>query len=129
MKYTFAPETLVMPYCCVLTQCTGHRGSDVFPYGMLADIMTPEFPLGKVSAANKLTNRELLGALDPAKPSVPYIYDNFQWPHCLEEGINMADAYRSNSSTSASAARVVKYLVHRYADDLLHHQPETKRTR
>ncbi|CAN0353347.1 unnamed protein product [Ectocarpus sp. 6 AP-2014] len=35
------------------------------------------------------TNAELYHLLDPNGDEVPYVYDNFEWPHCDEKGIHM----------------------------------------
>lgn len=64
----------------------GHRGSDVFPYGILDEIMTPQFNFyGKVGP-NMLNNRELVHLFDPNVNGLSYIYDNFDWEHCTESG-------------------------------------------
>lgn len=78
-------------------QCGGHRGSDVFPYGLLAD-ETDGFEVqtgirSNNGAGNKLTNREAVQALDPRANTLSYIYDTFKWEHCAVDGYNFDDAW------------------------------------
>lgn len=94
-------------------ECMGHRGSDVFPFGLwdgsldhivrtgLMDaILTSESdddvgerdsPPNRQAAGNTLTNRELLAALDPRQDSLTYIYDAFRWDHCMQKGFDFHD--------------------------------------
>ena len=37
--------------------------------------------------AGPYSNRELWELYSPAKPYLPYIYDNFEWPHCEAAGM------------------------------------------
>ncbi|CAN0199601.1 unnamed protein product, partial [Hapterophycus canaliculatus] len=72
--------------------CEGHRGSDVFPFGLL-DTDTDDFETGikGVGSGNTLTNRELLAAFDPRINSLSYVYDTFKWTHCAEGGLDFDD--------------------------------------
>jgi len=58
------------------------------------------------------TNREVLDATDPRKStySMPYIYDSFRWPHCVDQGLDfdalleqMAAAYQNYASSGGTA--------------------------
>lgn len=78
--------------------CSGHRGSDVFPFGLATDAGDPGFRAhtaikGDQEGGNVLTNREILQALDPRVNKMSYIYDTFEWTHCAEDGIDMNDAW------------------------------------
>ena len=77
--------------------CVGHRGSDVFPFGILSDD-GPGFDVqtGIISQDGTgvgLTNREVLAAIDPRLNNVTYIYDNFKWDHCTADGYNFGDLW------------------------------------
>ncbi|CAM9954015.1 unnamed protein product, partial [Sphacelaria rigidula] len=61
--------------------CMGHRGFDVFPFGLLEND-TNDF---------KLNNREVLQAFDPRQDKLSYIYDNFKWTHCADDGYDLDD--------------------------------------
>lgn len=82
--------------------CTGHGGSDVFPYGMLdtdADGFTIKTGIrGNAKHGNRLTNREVLQAFDPHSNSLPYVYDNFNWAHCAADGIDFDDAWGNSQA-------------------------------
>ena len=58
--------------------CHGHNVDDVLPFTGLFD-----------SDSGPYTNRELLALADPKYDKAPYIYDNFEWPHCLDEGYSV----------------------------------------
>ncbi|CAN0275670.1 unnamed protein product, partial [Hapterophycus canaliculatus] len=71
--------------------CTGHAGSDVFPFGLL-DTDIDGFTIktgirGNLDSGNKLTNREALQAFDARSNSLPYVYDTFKWLHCEADGV------------------------------------------
>ena len=78
-------------------ECSGHRGSDVFPFGLLGS----DIDGFKVKTAirsnpvtgNNLTNREVLAAFDPRSNSMNYVYDTFKWDHCVPEGYDFDDAW------------------------------------
>ncbi|CAM9874878.1 unnamed protein product, partial [Hapterophycus canaliculatus] len=63
--------------------CNGHRGSDVFPFGLLRNTSDGFEGAGR---GNNFTNRELLARLDPRINALSYVYDNFKWTHCSEDG-------------------------------------------
>lgn len=79
------------------TECSGHRASDVFPYGLLAsDIDGFEVKTGIIyntDTGNELNNREVLKAFDPRSNSMNYIYDTFKWDHCVPEGYDFDDLW------------------------------------
>lgn len=82
--------------------CLGHRGSDVFPFGLLERDST-DFEI-KTSlrnnpvTGNNLTNREVLQALDPRFSSKNYIYDSFTWEHCAADGVLFKDIWENASA-------------------------------
>eukprot|EP00618_Florenciella_parvula_P017577 CAMPEP_0119489082 /NCGR_PEP_ID=MMETSP1344-20130328/14634_1 /TAXON_ID=236787 /ORGANISM="Florenciella parvula, Strain CCMP2471" /LENGTH=720 /DNA_ID=CAMNT_0007524087 /DNA_START=136 /DNA_END=2298 /DNA_ORIENTATION=+ len=56
--------------------CSGHDEKDMLPYAGL-----------NPSASNSLLdNKGLYDLLDPTTSDSPYVYDNFEWAHCLQEG-------------------------------------------
>jgi hypothetical protein len=54
--------------------CPGHRADDVLPF---RDFTSRE---------SFITNSELFSFLDPENLYLPYVYDNFEWSHCDDEG-------------------------------------------
>ena len=52
---------------------------------------------GNLDNGNKLTNREVLAALDASVNMLPYVYDTFEWDHCLDAGIDFDDAWETAS--------------------------------
>lgn len=89
--------------------CTGHRGSDVFPFGLL-DTDTDGFTVktgirGNDETGNTLTNRELLQAFDPRSNSLPYVYDNFKWTHCEADGVSFDQAWEAAKSKPMAAKK------------------------
>ena len=38
------------------------------------------------SAPRRLTNAELYALASPARAALPYVYDHFEWDHCVGEG-------------------------------------------
>ena len=78
--------------------CHGHNVDDVLPFTGLFD-----------DSRNGRTNRELLALADPADSGAPYIYDNFEWPHCLDEGYSVDLLTQSDMPDSnVRAARIPK---------------------
>ena len=65
----------------------------MFPYGILDDLMTPHFTLFDETGPNTRSNRELVHLFDPSVNALNYIYDNFEWPHCAEQGYDMNDLF------------------------------------
>ena len=55
--------------------CWGHNKNDVLFYTNLFD-----------NEAGPYSNADLWSLLDPKNPKSPYIYDTFEWPHCVDEG-------------------------------------------
>lgn len=76
----------------------GHLGKDVFPYGLSfgEDSLAPMFTFYGKTGPNTHTNREVLTFFDPRKDALPYIYDNFNWPHCSELGYDLHDLLPEN---------------------------------
>lgn len=54
-----------------------------------------------------LTNREVLDALDPRVNMLSYVYDNFRWDHCAQQGIDFAslrsDEYVQREASAETA--------------------------
>jgi len=67
--------------------CRGH-----YEYDQLMDFIT-----GNKSAGIGATNREILDGIDAGSNSynMPYIYDNFEYEHCKEDGIDLPDTFWS----------------------------------
>lgn len=61
--------------------CVGHHPDDMLVFG---DVDGFTF-----------TNLEYYTYISPKTPFTPYVYDNFEWPHCEKLGIhiNKADQY------------------------------------
>lgn len=55
---------------------------------------------GNPKLGNRLTNREVLAALDASVNMLPYVYDTFKWPHCVEAGVDFDDAWGTASSAA-----------------------------
>lgn len=49
---------------------------------------------------NALTNREALQAFDPRVDALTYVYDNFKWEHCAEDGFDFGDAWGDTATIS-----------------------------
>eukprot|EP00752_Nemacystus_decipiens_P001330 g1320.t1 len=72
--------------------CIGHNEDDVQPFH---DLFLEEQVAGReeeVSSGvpvmkNYYTNGELYDLLHPSEMNLPYVYDNFEWPHCDEQGV------------------------------------------
>ena len=98
MNVTLPDGTIDTQYVSSYEVCIGHRGSDVFPYGLLSsDVDTFEVKTGIRSnpvTGNELTNREVLASLDPRSNPLTYVYDTFKWEHCGPEGYDFDDAWR-----------------------------------
>lgn len=110
-------------------QCVGHRGSDVFPFGLAGDLTDIAVQTG-ISSRDRgsagddqtsgdenhrrservgtvgagLPNREVLQALDPRRDDLPYVYDTFRWDHCQEDGFNFEDTWDATDAADSSAA-------------------------
>ena len=93
--------------------CAGHRGADVFPFGLALDDGDSGFMVrtgvgGDEVNWNSLTNREILQALDPRVNQLSYIYDTFEWSHCDLDGIHMSDAWDVEAAEARKAPREKK---------------------
>ena len=71
--------------------CWGHNEDDV-------TVWHAGFEGG--STETRYTNADLMVLFDPTNSSIPYVYDNFEWPHCAEEGYPL----RLINATRAAAA-------------------------
>lgn len=89
-------------------ECEGHRGGDVFPFGLL-DSDDNDFTVrtgirgNPAEGGNTLTNAEALAAFDPRVNALPYVYDSFRWDHCSADGIRMEDAWTQGGSGGKDA--------------------------
>ena len=68
------------PFCEYTGTCMGHHGFDVTAFAN-----THLDPTTGVFTESYLTNGELLDAINPDDYRMPYIYENFEWPHCAAE--------------------------------------------
>ncbi|CAM9627360.1 unnamed protein product [Pylaiella littoralis] len=89
--------------------CLGHRGSDVFPFDLLAgdshDFTVQTGIKGNPSdGGNIFTNREVLGALDPRMNALSYVYDTFEWKHCEADGFDLGRAWLANGGAGGSTS-------------------------
>lgn len=86
-------------------------GKDVFPFGLASDEDNDnDFQIrtgirGDNDSGNTLNNREILRLLDPRVNSLNYIYDTFEWKHCMDDGINFNDAFGDGESEGDGADR------------------------
>ena len=77
--------------------CVGHRGSDVFPFGIISsdrvgfDVQI--HILAQDGTGVGMSNREVLATVDPRLANVNYIYDNFKWAHCAADGCDFDDLW------------------------------------
>ena len=100
--------TYTEPISVYSEDCVGHRGKDIFPFGLLeADVndFTVQTGIkGNVpGGGNVFTNREALAGLDPRINALPYVYDTFKWTHCEADGFNMDDAWAVGGSVGPNA--------------------------
>ena len=80
---------------CVTAQCKGHHGFDLTPIET-----SYERPDGSY-VLEQLSNHEILRMTHPREYQMPYIYDNFRWDHCEEEGYAFPGAPATESASSA----------------------------
>lgn len=101
-------KTLTKPICAYTDECEGHRGKDVFPFGLL-DSDANDFTVKtgiKGSApggGNVLTNRRALEAFDPRINGLSYVYDTFKWAHCEKDEFNFDDAWVAGGGAKTNA--------------------------
>ncbi|CBJ26075.1 tyrosinase-like protein 2 [Ectocarpus siliculosus] len=75
--------------------CVCHNPADLQPFhGMFPDwddehAEEEEDSAASPSAKRYYTNMELYGLLRPDQSDLPYVYDNFAWPHCSVLGEDM----------------------------------------
>jgi len=63
--------------------CYGHNPDDLQPFRNLFDDNNEYY-----------SNSDLYSLLHPQNEDLPYIYDNFEWPHCELLGYDMSATYR-----------------------------------
>ena len=75
-RATGAAGPLRMPKCAKGT-CSGHRATDVLPFGLGDD------------GATYYTNEEFYAYMAPTNEAIDYVYDSLSsWPACEEQGIS-----------------------------------------
>lgn len=92
--------------------CVGHNEDDVQPFHDLfleEQVSDREGEASSEVPAMKkyYTNGELYGLLHPAKMNLPYVYDNFEWPHC-----DVSDSPTLFSGCSVLGAHFAFFLFH-----------------
>ena len=78
-----------------ISYCQGHDTGDILPFTFLFE-----------SHDGPYSNKELVDLMDPTGADSPYIYDNFEWPHCVDEGYSadlMVQTGLPDSNVRASA--------------------------
>lgn len=89
--------------------CTGHQATDTIPLqGIFEDgqvgrpaVHTHTYmPVGRPASHSRprllvpllqsLTNEQLLDLMDPNEPTLPYVYDHFEWSHCNDVGVDFS---------------------------------------
>ena len=83
---------------CVTTQCKGHHREDVTTF-----VTTVQGDDG-VFERRYLTNGELFDYLDPLKPRMSYVYDNFRWEHCDAQGLSFPQPPQRTFNTTTGSA-------------------------
>lgn len=63
---------------CEVSECEGHAADDVLPSGNFT------------GAGEVYTNQEFYNFMDPYNADLPYLYDNFEWSYCDEQGYRMS---------------------------------------
>jgi hypothetical protein len=69
--------------------CSGHGEDDALVFGAVDGM--------------SFTNGQYYAYLDPSSSSLPYVYDNFKWDHCLDLGVDIA----SGGTTATAEATAV----------------------
>ena len=107
------------------SNCYGHNGTDIVPFqfalkttssgdsSSLGGSTTPEFLQKRIADGQQpmsmqaYTNEEIYSLSNPDSGIMPYIYGDFSWHHCVQEGWDMSMAGRvpvdDSTSTSSSA--------------------------
>lgn len=66
---------------CTGSICKGHHSYDLSYFHTVVEV-------NGTYEKHYLTNEEIRDAIRPSTYRMSYIYDNFDWPHCIDEGIN-----------------------------------------
>lgn len=103
-------ETVVESLSLYSEECNGHRGKDVFPFNLASDDGSSDFKArtqirGDTDAGNTINNRDILQLMDPRLNTFNYIYDNFDWKHCAEDGYNFNDVWGTNKMEAVRGER------------------------
>ena len=82
-----------MSVYCVNDNCKGHHGDDLVAFSVpMIDQISNEY---LVRDLGSLTLGELYTLMDPSKDegmALPFVYDSFDWDHCMDAGFDMARA-------------------------------------
>ena len=79
---------------CPLAPVSGHAPDDVMSWKNLFD-----------QKDHYYTNSELYDELAPGSDNLPYVYDNFEWEHCISEGYTSDLLYLDKSARAAAERR------------------------
>ena len=94
---TFINDTWPEHSTSIISNCYGHSKHDVIPFQF--SIKTSD----DTNFTQKFyTNHEVLEMASPEDPTLPYVYDTFEWSHCKDAGydfdnlVNTKVVIRSN---------------------------------
>ena len=59
-----------------------------------------QFTFYGTKGPNTFSNRELIKLFNPSENALPFIYDNFEWPHCTPLGYDFKDFYDPRTGKS-----------------------------
>merc|ERR1711998_113671 len=73
--------------------CSGHNWEDVLTW--------PNYIFEDAGFEGPFTNADLWGITDPMFDRLPYVYENFYWPHCKDAGypLTLIETHKGPSST------------------------------
>jgi len=79
-EYEWAEDNIIpagMDHTCYL-----HGPNDRMPWKLMMDT-------GSKRVQKTYSNKEMFSATNPIGDfKMPYVYDNFEWPHCIDEGFD-----------------------------------------
>ena len=83
---TFINDTWPEHDTSIASSCYGHSKHDVIPFQF--SIKTSD----DTNYTQKFyTNHEVLEMASPESPTLPYVYDTFEWNHCKDAGYDFDD--------------------------------------
>lgn len=77
-------DWIQLPECRAAT-CSGHNEQDLLPFSLLMHGETVH-----------MTNKELYDLIHPYNEDLPYMYDTYEWKHCVEQGVNLPQVLLSS---------------------------------